>query len=363
MMKVPFATFEGMHAPLRQEMMDAFARVYDRGWFIQGGECQAFEEEFAAWCGAKYALGVASGLDAIVLALKALGVGPGDEVIVPGNTYIATALAVSYTGAKVVLVDPDPATYNMSGKGLEEALTPRTRAVIPVHLYGQAAQMDEVMAFAQKHGLYVVEDCAQAHGACFNGQKVGTFGQVGCFSFYPGKNLGALGDAGAVITNDPALAGKMRQLGNYGSDVKYHHLYKGMNSRLDEVQAALLRVKLRHLDEYNRERNAIAEQYLAGIQNPKIQLPAVGPGRNHVWHVFPVLCEERDALKKYLEEKGIGTVCHYPIAIADQPAYAEDGLAKLPLSGRIAACELSLPLFVGMTEEQIQYVIDAANAW
>ena len=203
MKTIPFASFEGMHAPLRQEMLDAFARMYDKGWFIQGQECQAFEEEFAAYCGTRYAVGVASGLDALTLALKALGVGEGDEVIIPGNTFIATALAVTYAGARVALADPDPVTGNMWGKGLEEALTDRTKAIIPVHLYGQAAQMDEVMAFAQKHGLLVVEDCAQAHGATFRGQKVGTFGQAGCFSFYPGKNLGALGDAGAVVTNDP----------------------------------------------------------------------------------------------------------------------------------------------------------------
>lgn len=360
-MKVPFSTFDAMHGEIRAEMMERFAEVYDRGWFIQGIECEAFEREFAAWNGAKYCVGMATGLDALYLALKALNVGPGDEVIVPSNTFIATALAVSYTGAKVVLVDPDETTYNLCGKGLEEAYTPACRAIIPVHLYGQAAQMDEIMAFAKEKGLYVIEDCAQAHGATFRGQKVGTFGDVGCFSFYPGKNLGALGDGGAVISNNKELADKIRSLGNYGSTQKYHHKYLGTNSRLDEVQAALLRIKLMHLNQYNAERDAVAKRYLEGIRNPKIVLPQVGKDRTHVWHLFAVLCDEREALKAYLEEKGIGTVCHYPIAIADQECYADAGLAHLPLAEKIAASELSLPMFYGMTDEQVQYVIDTVN--
>lgn len=360
-MQIPFSTMDRMHAQIRGEMVQTFERIYDKGWFIQGEECAAFEREFAAYTGAKYAVGVATGLDAIYLALKALGIGAGDEVIIPSNTFIATALAVSYTGARVVLVDPDPVTYNMCGNGLEAALTPATKAILPVHLYGQAAQMDEIVAFAKKHGLYLIEDCAQAHGAKFKGRHVGTFGDVGCFSFYPGKNLGALGDAGAVVTNNEALAQKIRSLGNYGSGEKYHHLYKGTNSRLDELQAGLLRVKLRKLDDYAVERNEIARKYLSGIHNPLIQLPQIGAERNHVWHIFPVLCETRDALKQHLADKGIGTVCHYPIAIADQPAYADEHLPQLPFATHIAACELSLPLFIGMTEAEIGYVISAIN--
>ena len=363
MNKVPFSTFAPMHEEIRGEMLQKFADVYDRGWFIQGAECEAFEKEFAAWCEASYCVGVATGLDAIYLALKALGVGAGDEVIVPGNTFIATALAVSYTGAKVVLVDPDENTYNLCAKGLEAAYTPRCRAIIPVHLYGQAAEMDEIMAFAKEKGLYVIEDCAQAHGATYKGKKVGTFGDVGCFSFYPGKNLGALGDGGAIVTNDKALADKIHCLGNYGSTKKYHHEYLGTNSRLDEVQAALLRIKLTHLNAYNRARNEVAQKYLSGIKNPKIRLPEVGENRNHVWHLFAVMCEERDALKAHLEAQGVGTVCHYPIAIADQACYKEENLAKLPVSSYIAASELSLPMFYGMTEEQVQQVIDAINAF
>lgn len=362
-MKVPFSTFAPMHGEIREEMLAKFAEVYDRGWFIQGGECEAFEQEFAAWNDAAYCVGVATGLDAIYLALKALGIGAGDEVIVPSNTFIATALAVSYTGAKVVLVDPDEKTYNLCGKGLEDAYTPRCKAVIPVHLYGQAAEMDEILAFAKEKGLYVLEDCAQSHGATYKGKKVGTFGDVGCFSFYPGKNLGALGDGGAIVTNNKELADRIRCLGNYGSTKKYHHTYLGTNSRLDEVQAALLRIKLTHLDSYNAARNQVAERYLAGIRNPKIRLPQVGENRNHVWHLFAVMCEDREALKVHLENAGVGTVCHYPIAIADQACYAAENLAHLPIAEYIAASELSLPMYYGMTDEEVQYVIDAVNAF
>lgn len=362
-MKVPFSTFDRMHGEIRNEMLTKFAEVYDKGWFIQGEECASFEQEFAAWNGAKYCVGVATGLDAIYLGLKALGVGPGDEVIVPSNTFIATALAVSYAGAKVVLVDPDEKTCNLCGQGLEEAWTPRCKAIIPVHLYGQPARMDEIMAFARAKGLYVLEDCAQSHGATFNGQKVGTFGDVGCFSFYPGKNLGALGDGGAIITNNETLAMRIRALGNYGSVKKYDHQYLGTNSRLDEVQAALLRIKLRHLDEYNAARDRVARRYLAEIHQPELTLPTVGEGCTHVWHIFAVMCKERDTFKHYLQEKGVGVMCHYPIAIADQACYQEANLPRLPLATHIAASELSLPMYYGMTDEEVQYVIDTINAY
>lgn len=360
-MKVPFSTVGPMHSNIRKEMIEKFADVYDRNWFIQGEECAAFEKEFAAWNGAKYCVGVATGLDALYLSLKAMGIGPGDEVIVPSNTFIATALAVSYVGAKVVIVDPDATTYNMCGQGLEEAYSPRCKAIIPVHLYGQAAEMDEILAFARDKGLKVIEDCAQAHGATYKGKKVGTFGDAGCFSFYPGKNLGALGDGGAVLTDNEELAKKIRSLGNYGSAVKYHHEYLGTNSRLDEVQAALLRIKLRYLNEYNADRDTTARKYLDGIKNPKIRLPKVGPNRNHIWHLFAVMCEQRDALKNYLEQKGIGTVSHYPIAIADQVCYQNANLPHLPQATYIAASELSLPMYYGMTDEEIDYVINAIN--
>ncbi len=362
-MNVPFASLDPMHKQIRAEMLEKFAEVYDKGWFIQGDECAAFDKEFAAWNDVQYAVGVATGLDALYLCLKAMGIGAGDEVIVPSNTFIATALAVSYVGAKVVLVEPDEHTYNLCGKGLEEAVTPKTKAIIPVHLYGQPAEMDEIMAVARKHNLKVIEDCAQAHGALYKGKKVGTFGDVACFSFYPGKNLGALGDGGAVTTNDKALADAVRSLGNYGSTVKYHHKYLGTNSRLDEVQAGLLRIKLRHLHVYNAERDRLAKIYLENIDNPAIKLPVVGPDRTHIWHIFPIMTENRDALQKYLADRGIGTMCHYPIAIADQECYRAENLPRLPLATAIAAHELSLPMYYGMTEEELRYVIDALNSY
>ena len=362
-MRVPFATFDRMHREIKTEMLASFERMYDKGWFIQGEECKKFEEEFAAWNGSSYCVGVATGLDALYSTLKALGIGSNDEVIVPSNTFIATALAINYAGATPVLVEPDPLTYNLSGAGLEAAITARTKAIIPVHLYGQAAQMDQIMEIANKYNLLVIEDCAQAHGATFNGKKVGTFGIAGCFSFYPGKNLGALGDGGAVITNNAELAKRIRTFCNYGSDRKYHHIEKGTNSRLDELQAGFLRIKLRRLEGYNLERDVIAQKYLKGIKNPLIRLPQVGVGRNHIWHIFPIMCEKRDELQDYLTQREIGTVCHYPIAICNQPCYIDDNLPKQDLAIKIAAEELSLPMFVGMTDNEIQYVIDVINAF
>ena len=360
-MKIPFSTFDGMHGPIKQEMLEKFSEMYDAGWFIQGNEFEAFNKEFAQWNDAKYAVGVANGMDALYLAVRALGIGPGDDVIIPGNTFIATALAVSYAGANVIVVDPDPVTCNMCGKGLEEVLTPNTKAIIPMHLYGQTAQMDEVMAFAKKHNLKVIEDCAQAHGATFKGQKAGTFGDVGCFSFYPGKNLGALGDGGAIITNDKELADKIRTLGGYGSEKKYYHKYKGNNSRLDEVQAGFLRIKLRHLGAYNEERRKIAEKLISRIHNPKVTLPQVGEHCEHVWHVFSVFSQQRDELRAYLEERGIGCNCHYPVPVADQECYQEDKLGETPVSRMLSDTQLSLPLYIGMTDEEIQYIADMIN--
>ncbi|MBE7092660.1 MAG: DegT/DnrJ/EryC1/StrS family aminotransferase [Clostridiales bacterium] len=360
-MNIPFSTFDRMHADIRTEMLDKFTKMCDRGWFIQGSEYESFEKEFATYCDAKHCIGVGNGLDAIYLVLLALGIGRGDEVIIPSNTFIATALAVSYTGATPVLVDPDEITYNMCSKGLSEALTDKTKAIIPVHLYGQAAEMDEIMDFANKHNLFVVEDCAQAHGALYKGKKVGTFGVAGCFSFYPGKNLGALGDGGAVVSNSDEIAQKVRTIANYGSKEKYNHVYMGTNSRLDEVQAGLLRIKLQHLDEYNADRNRIANRYLEGIKNSKIKLPVIGKDRTHIWHIFAIMTSCRDELEKYLLDKGIGVAKHYPIAIPDQKAYASLNLPHMPLASEIAATELSLPLFVGMTDEEIDYVIDAIN--
>ena len=361
MRRIPFATFDYMHAAIKTEMMHAIENVYDKGFYIRGDECAAFEDEFAKWNHSSYVIGVGSGLDAIYLALKALGIGIGDEVLVQSNTFIATVLAVSYVGATPVLVDPDEETYNMSGKGLEEALTPRTKAIIPVHLYGQMADMDPIMGFAEKHGLFVIEDCAQAHGATYRGKKSGNYGNIGCFSFYPGKNLGALGDAGAVVTNNQILADKIEMLSNYGSKQKYYHELKGTNSRMDEIQAAMLRVKLKYLDDYNRERLSIADRYLKEINNPLIKLPKIGDKRESVWYVFSILCDKRDNLQAYLKSYGVDTICHYPVAICDQPAYKNDGLGIQPFARYICDRQISLPLYIGMTDDDIDYVIDLIN--
>ncbi|MBQ3865752.1 MAG: DegT/DnrJ/EryC1/StrS family aminotransferase [Clostridia bacterium] len=364
-MKIPFVSFLPMEKELSADLEGAFTRVFHRSWYIGGEEDRAFEEAFAAYCGTKFCIGVGNGLDALMLALKAMGIGEGDEVIVPSNTYIATALAVTYVGAKVVFVEPDPRTFNIDPTRIERAITPKTRAIMPVHLYGLPCDMDPIMAIAKQYGLRVVEDCAQAHGATYKGRKIGTFGDAAGFSFYPGKNLGALGDAGAVVTNDEGLAAKIRALGNYGSDYKYHHVYKGNNSRLDEMQAAFLAAKLPHLDRMNAERRRIASLYTEGIRNRKVIVPFVPAECEPVWHIYAVRCAERDALEKHLNEAGVGTNKHYPIPMHLQPCYADLKIPRgaLPIAEEISATELSLPMYYGMTDEEIRYVIDAVNAF
>lgn len=364
-MNIPFVSFKPMERELDADLRAAFERVYQRSWYIEGEEDAAFEKAFADYCGVEHCIGCGNGLDALMLALKALGVGAGDEVLVPSNTYIATALAVTYTGATPVFVEPDIRTYNIDPMRLEAALTERTKAVMPVHLYGQSCDMGPIMAFAKKHGLYVVEDCAQAHGATYNGKKIGTFGDAAGFSFYPGKNLGALGDAGATVTNNKMLADKIRALGNYGSDYKYHHVYQGNNSRLDELQAAFLSAKLPHLERMNAERRRIADRYLAEVHNEQIVLPYVLPGTEPVWHIFAVRCQKRDELTAYLAEKGISTNKHYPIPIHLQGAYASLHIPQgaLPIAEEISATQLSLPMYYGMTDNEVSYVIDALNGF
>lgn len=364
-MKVPFVSFLPLERELDGDLRGAFDRVYRRSWYIEGEEDTAFENNFAAYCGVQYCVGVGNGLDALMLALKALGVGEGDEVIVPSNTYIATALAVTYVGAKPVFVEPDLRTFNLDPTRIEEKITEKTRCIMPVHLYGQACDMDPIMAIARKHGLYVVEDCAQAHGATYKGRKVGSFGDASGFSFYPGKNLGALGDAGATVTNSTELAAKIRALGNYGSDFKYHHIYKGNNSRLDEIQAAFLNAKLPHLDRVNADRRRIAARYLTEIKNPVVVLPYVIEESVPVWHIFGIRCRERAELEAYLNERGIGTNKHYPIPMHLQKCYRDLGIEKgaLPVAEEISATELSLPMYYGMTDEEVQYVIDAVNGF
>lgn len=362
-MKVPFVSFLPLERELDAELRASFERVYARSWYIEGQEDEAFEQAFAAYCGVRHCVGVGNGLDALMLILKALGIGPGDEVLVPSNTYIATALAVTYVGALPVFVEPNIRTFDLDPARIEEKITARTRAIMPVHLYGQACDMDPIMAAAKKHGLYVVEDCAQAHGATYKGQKVGSFGDAAGFSFYPGKNLGALGDAGAVVTDSDEIAKAVRVLGNYGSDYKYHHILKGHNSRLDELQAAFLSAKLPHLDRMNEERRRIAARYSAEIRNPRITLPLVLPDCVPVWHIYGIRCRERDALEKHLNERGIGTNKHYPIPMHRQECYRDLGLNQgaLPIAEEISATELSIPMYYGMTDAEIQYVIDALN--
>lgn len=362
-MRVPFVSFRPLERRLDSQLRAAFERVYASSWYIGGREDEIFEKTFAAYCDSKYCVGCGNGLDALMLPLRALGVGPGDEVLVPSNTFIATALAVTYVGATPVLVEPDIRTYNMDPARIEEKITASTKAIMPVHLYGQSCDMDPILAIAKKHGLFVIEDCAQAHGARYKGKVIGSFGDAAGFSFYPGKNLGALGDAGAMVTNCEELAGKVRALGNYGSDYKYHHIYQGVNSRLDELQAAFLSAKLPMMEEVNADRRATAKKYLAGIRNPAVALPFVPEWAEPVWHIFAVRCERREELAAYLEEKGIGTNRHYPIAIHLQECYQNLGLQKgdLPIAEEIAATQLSLPMYYGMTDEEIQYVIDCVN--
>lgn len=362
-MKIPFVSFLPMEKELNNDIRSAFDRVFTASWYIEGVEDEAFEKAFAKYCGAKYCVGVGNGLDALMLALKALGIGEGDEVIVPSNTYIATALAVTYVGATPVFVEPDIRTFNINPGLIEAAITGKTKAIMPVHLYGQACDMDLIMEIAKKYDLKVVEDCAQAHGATYKGQRVGKFGDAAGFSFYPGKNLGALGDAGAVVTNDEELAKKIRALGNYGSDYKYHHIYKGNNSRLDELQAAFLAAKLPHLERMNVERRRIAALYSEGIKNPKVVTPYVLPVCVPVWHIYGIRCAERDALEKYLNEKGIGTNKHYPIPMHLQECYKDLNIPQgaLPIAEEISTTQLSIPMYYGMTDEEVQYVVDAIN--
>lgn len=364
-MRVPFVSFRPLERELNSELRQAFERVYTRSWYIEGEEDAAFEKAFAGYCGVQHCVGVGNGLDALVLALRAMEIGPGDEVLVPSNTFIATALAVTYTGARPVFVEPELATFNMDPSRMEGAITPRTRAVIPVHLYGQPADMDPILAIAARYGLRVLEDCAQAHGARYKGRRIGNFGDAAAFSFYPGKNLGALGDAGAVVTNNEALAQKVRALGNYGSDYKYHHIYQGQNSRLDELQAAFLAAKLPLLDRINENRRQIAARYLAGIHHPEVTLPSVSEWAEPVWHIFSIRSPHRDALARHLEARGIQTNRHYPIPIHLQPCYADLQIpaGALPIAEEISSTQLSLPMYYGMANDEIDLVVQAINSY
>jgi dTDP-4-amino-4,6-dideoxygalactose transaminase len=353
-MNIPFLDLKSPHDELRLELCTAFERVLNSGWYIHGTECKQFEQEFAQYCQAEHCIGVGNGLDALHLILRGYGIGAGDEVIVPSNTYIATWLAASHAGATPVPVEPDARTYNIDPALIEAAITPRTKAIMVVHLYGQPADMDAINAIAKKHQLKVIEDAAQAHGARYKGRRVGSLGDAAGFSFYPGKNLGAIGDGGAVTTNDPVLADKVRVLGNYGSQVKYHNEVKGYNSRLDELQAAFLRAKLPVLDAWNARRQAVATQYLSQLDATALVLPHVPDWAEPVWHLFVVRSSQRDALQKLLGATGIGTMIHYPIPPHLQPAYAELGYAPgaFPTAEAIHREVLSLPMgpHIGMKD-------------
>lgn len=362
-MKVPFVSFLPMEKELDKQLRAAFQRVFEKSWYIGGEEDKNFENAFADFCNTKYCVGVGNGLDALMLALKALDIGEGDEVIVPSNTYIATALAVTYIGATPILVEPDIKSFNIDASKIEEAITEKTKVIMPVHLYGQPCDMDPIMEVAKRYNLYVVEDCAQAHGAKYKGKVIGAFGDISGFSFYPGKNLGALGDAGAVVSNNLELIDKVRALGNYGSDYKYHHIYKGYNSRLDELQAAFLSEKLPHMKRMNIQRRKIAKKYLSGINNSEVILPYVMEGTEPVWHIFGIRCKRRDELEEFLNQKGIGTNKHYPIPIHLQECYRNLGFKEgdYPIAEEISATELSIPMYYGMTDEEIDYVINSIN--
>ena len=372
---IKFLDLKKVNERFRAETDAAAKRVLDSGWYLLGKECEAFESEFAAYCGVRHVVGCANGLDALKLIIKVMGIGPGDEVIAPANTYIASLIAISANGATPVLVEPDVSTYLIDPAKIEEKITSRTKAIMVVHLYGRVCEMEAIGAIAKRHGLKVIEDCAQAHGAFGGGgretgdaRRVGGLGDAAGFSFYPGKNLGCLGDGGAVTTNDDVLAKKVRALRNYGSDVKYHFPYRGTNSRLDEIQAAWLRVKLPHLDADNARRSAIAARYCREIVNPKVTLPAedvrreTGDGKlGNVWHVFPVRTERRDAFQAYLTEKGIQTVIHYPIPPHRQPAYTEWHDLSLPITEKIHDTIISLPISPVMTDDEVGGVIAAVN--
>lgn len=361
---IPFLDVKSIQLEHAEALKAALDRVLQSGWYVLGEEVKQFEQEYATWCGASHAAGVANGLDALVLALRALGIGAGDEVIVPSNTYIATWLAVSHVGAMPVPVEPDPRTFNIDPARVEAAITPRTRALMPVHLYGQPADMDPLLAIARAQGLRVIEDAAQAHGARYKGRRVGAHGDAVCWSFYPGKNLGALGDAGAVTTQDAEVAERLRVMRNYGSRVKYHNETIGWNSRLDELQAAFLRAKLPRLEAGNRRRAEIARCYLEGLAGHNVALPQLHPECESAWHLFVIRHADRDGLARRLEERGVATAIHYPVAPHLQPAYAALGLraGALPVSEALHAEVLSLPMGPTMTLDQAQYVVDAVRA-
>jgi Predicted pyridoxal phosphate-dependent enzyme apparently involved in regulation of cell wall biogenesis len=360
---IKFLDLHKINERFRTQMDERLKEVLDSGWYIHGKQDELFEENFAKYIGAKYCIGVANGLDALNIIIRAYGFGAGDEIIVPANTYIASILAISENNCTPVLVEPSLKTYNIDPDLIEDKITPRTKAIMVVHLYGQAVQMEKIWQIAKKHNLKIIEDSAQAHGAIYQGKRAGNLGDVAGFSFYPGKNLGCLGDGGAVTTNNDVLAAKIRAIANYGSDKKYHHIYKGINSRLDEFQAALLDIKLPFLDDDNKRRREIAKYYRENIKNPLIILPQVYAEEAHVWHIFAVRTTERERLQKYLEQNNIQTNIHYPTPPHKQGAYKEWQNQTYPISEEIHATELSLPISPVLTDEEVKKVVEVVNAW
>ena len=362
-MNIPYLDLSRTHLPIIQELKTAASETIDSEWFIQGSRLELFEKQFAEYCGSKYCVGVGNGLDALRMILQAYGIGNGDEVIVPANTFIATVLAITYVGAVPVLIDADIDSMNIDVSLVEKKITCKTKAIIVVHLYGRVADVNPIINIAHKNGLKVIEDSAQAHGAVYHGKRTGNLGDAAGFSFYPGKNLGALGDGGAVVTNDKELADKVRAIGTYGSYKKYDHQLKGCNSRLDEMQAAFLSVKLPYLDKWNNERKKIASFYINSISNEKICTPLVHEKDSHVFHIFPILCANRMDLIKYLDDKGIKTNIHYPTPIPCQRAYADEkwDIDEFPVTNRICAEEISIPLYPGLTSREQEYIVDSLN--
>ena len=346
----------------QQEFEQKALDVLRSGWYVLGEELSSFEKEFAAFTGANYCVGLASGLDALWIAFRILGIGEGDEVIVQGNTYIASVMGITINGAMPVFVEPDE-YFNMDASKIEEKITGRTKAILVVHLYGQASNMGPIMEIAHRHHLKVVEDCAQSHRACFGGKMTGTFGDIGCFSFYPSKNLGAFGDGGAIVTNDKKIAEDVRVFRNYGSEKRYYNRVVGTNSRLDEIQAGLLRVRLSHLKELEEEKRKICSRYLHELKNEAVSLPSIRKGATHIWHQFVVRCGRRDELIEYLNGKGIGTIIHYPIPphLSEAYRYLNIPEGSLPITENYAKTVLSIPLYNGMTDEEQSYVIEAIN--
>lgn len=362
---IPFLDLKQINLQHKNEIEEAMKRVLESGWYVLGKEVTEFEEKFAAYCGTKYAVGVANGLDALILILRAYGIRQGDEVIVPANTYIASILAISANGATPILVEPQVETFNINPQQIEEKISSKTKAIMAVHLCGQAANMDAINKIAKKYNLKVIEDAAQAHGAIYNEKRTGNLGDAAGFSFYPGKNLGALGDGGAITTNDSVLVEKIRALRNYGSHVKYENLFKGMNSRLDELQAAILNIKLDHLDKQNEHRRQVAEYYLNNIKNPKIELPVVDNGdrKSHVWHLFIIKTENRARLQQFLQENGVQTMIHYPIPPHKQEAYQEWRDVSYPITENIHEQVLSLPISPVISMEEVEKVVEKINQY